>query len=118
MQKLAEIVVHETIKMLFHFDMNSGHKSCLLPPLEWSIKGCTHTHTHTHTHTRAHTYTHHTNVHFLLQFAFAGYAKCQMSKESLIVLGVLFYALTKLKQYEQFPKNCNSSFKMYCAFVA
>ena len=114
MQKLAEIVVHEAIKMLFHFDMNSEHKSCSLPPLEWNIKGCTYTHTHTY----IHTYTHHTKVHFLLQFAFAGYAKCQMSKESLIVLGVLFYAFTKLKQYEQLPENYNSSFKMYCAFAA
>ena len=43
--------------------------------------------------------------------------KCQMSKESLIILSnVLFHAFTKLKQYKQLPENYNSSFKMYCGF--
>ena len=50
---------------------------------------------------------------------YAGFFKCQMSKESLITLSnALFHAFTKLKQYEQFPENCNSSFKMFCGFSA
>ena len=45
--------------------------------------------------------------------------KCQMSKESLIVLNnVSFHAFTKLKKYERLPENYNSSFKMYCGFAA
>ena len=52
----------------------------------------------------------------LLQFVlaeYAGFFKCQMSKESLIILSnVLLHAFTNLKQYEQFPKNYNSSLKM------
>ena len=56
------------------------------------------------------------------KFAYADYAgffKCQMSKESLIILSnVLFHAFTKLKQYEQLPENYNFSFKMFCRFSA
>ena len=45
--------------------------------------------------------------------------KCQMSKQSLIILSnVLLYGSTKLKQYEQLPENYNSSFKVYCGFAA
>ena len=117
--------------------MHSEHKyySLILlptPPVaEWNMKGCktnthTYTHTHTHTHTRTHTHTHthtHTKVDFLLQFVLADYAgfsfKCQMPKESLIILNnVLLHASAKLKQYEQLPKNYNSRFKMYCGFAA
>ena len=69
------------------------------------MKGCN---------TSRHSYTH------VQKFVLAYYAvffKCQMSKESLIILSnVLFHAFTKLKQYEQLPENCNSSFKMYCGF--
>ena len=34
------MVVHETNIKLFHFDLHLEHKSCLLPPLEWHMKGC------------------------------------------------------------------------------
>ena len=45
------------------------------------------------------------------------FIKCQMSKESLIILSNnLLHVFTKLKQYEQLPENYNSSFKMYCGF--
>ena len=109
--------------------MHSEHKyySLILlptPPVaEWNMKGCkTNTQTHTHTHTHTHTDTH-TKVDFLLQFVLADYAgfsfKCQMPKESLIILNnILFHASAKLKQYEQLPENYNSSFKMYCGFAA
>ena len=45
--------------------------------------------------------------------------KCQMSKESLIILNnVLFHGSAKMKQYEQLPENYNSSLKMYCGFTS
>ena len=88
------------------------------------MKGCKLTHAHTQTHTQRHTHTRtHTHIHtytevdFSLQFVFtdhAGFFKCQMSKESLITLSnVLFHVFTKLKQYEQLPKNYDSNFKMH-----
>ena len=115
MQKLTERVVHENITRLFHLDMHAEHKSGSLPPVEWKIKGyktSTQVHTHARTRTHTHTHTHHTEVDFLLQFSLAdcaGFFKCQMSKESIIVLSVLFHAFTKLKQYEQLQENCNYS---------
>ena len=65
--------------------------------------------------TSTHTYTH------MQKFVLAdnaGFFKCQMSKESLIVLSnVLFHAFTKLKQYEQLPEICNFSFKCFVDFL-
>ena len=50
---------------------------------------------------------------------YAGFFKCQMPKESLIILSnVLFHASTKLKQYEQLPEIHNFSFKMVFGFSA
>ena len=40
------MVVHETNIKLFHFDLHLEHKSCLLPPLEWHMKGCKASTTH------------------------------------------------------------------------
>ena len=108
---------------LFHFDLHSEHKSYSLillptPPVgEWNMKGCkTNTHTHTHTHTHTQRLIFYYNL-FLLTMLVS--FKCQMSKESLIILkNVWFHASAKLKQYEQLPENYNSSFSLFCGFAA
>ena len=121
--KIAEMVVHKTIIRSFHIDLHSEHKSCLLPQVEWNIKGCK---------TKTDLHTQHAEVNFFITicscwpcwvftcFAHADYAaKCQMSKESLIILSnVLFHSFTKLKQYEQRPEKYNSIFIMYYGFAA
>ena len=66
--------------------------------------------------TSRHTYTH---IQEFVLADYAGFFKCQMSKESLIILSnVLLHAFTKLKQCEQLPENYNSIFKMFCGFSA
>ena len=88
------MVVHKTIIKLLHFNLHSEHKSYSLPPLEWNMKGCK---TSTHIHT---------DIQKFVLVDYAGVFKCQMSKESLIILSnVLFHAFAKLKQYEQLPEN-------------
>ena len=75
------MVAHKTIIKLFHSDLHLEYKSCSLTPLEWNRKGCK-TSTHTYTHMQK----------FVIS-AYAGFFKCQMSKESLIILSnVLFHA--------------------------
>ena len=98
--------------------VNKGRVKTTSKVGEWNMKGCkTNTYTHTHTHTYAHIQKmiFYCNL-FLLTILDT--FKCQMSKESLIILNnVLFHASAKLK-YEQFTENYNSSFKMYCGFAA
>ena len=64
--KIAEMVVHKTIIRSFHIDLHSEHKSCLLPSVEWNMKGCK---------TNTDLHTHHAEVNFfLLQFVLADHA--------------------------------------------
>ena len=66
--------------------------------------------------TSTHTYTH---MQKFVLADYAGFFKCQMSKESLIILSnALFHGFTKLKQCKQLPEIYNFSFKMFCGFSA
>ena len=102
---IAEMVVHKTIIKLFHFDLHSEHKSCLLSSLEWNMKGCK---------TSTHAYTH---IQKFVLADYAGFFKCQMSKESLIIL-------SNVPCFHKIETNMNNfqttifTFKMFCGFSA